>query len=132
MYRKDYLERELEKMALILAYILNLKKENKPYLEIEQAAKTGLKSLFGDDFELETIEHDSDVTELSLPKQQALADILFELGISAHQQNKALAASRFLMQYLHLLDLIEKNTTVFSLQNMSNKGIAEKIMQLER
>lgn len=129
MYRKDYLEREFEKLGLIIAYILNLKKENKTFSEIELAAKTGLKSLFGEDFDLETVEHDTDVNEFTPQKQQALADILFELGITAHQQNKLKAAKRFLSQYLHVLTLIEKNSTTFSFQNLSNKAIADEIMQ---
>lgn len=129
MYRKDYLEREFEKLGLLIAYILNLKKENKPFLEIETATKTGLKSLFGEDFDLETVEHDTDVNEFTPQKQQALADILFELGITAHQQNKLKAAKRFLSQYLHMLTLIEKNSTTFSFQNLSNKAIADEIMQ---
>ena len=128
MYRKDYLEREFEKLGLILAYILNLKKENKPFSEIELAAKTGLKDLFDDDFELETVEHDTDVNKLTPQKQQALADILFELGITAHQQHKPDAAVKFLQQYLHMLEFVEKNTTTFSFQNIANKGIAQKLL----
>ncbi|HXU27121.1 MAG TPA: hypothetical protein VN698_07805 [Bacteroidia bacterium] len=129
MYRKDYLEREFEKLSLIIAYILNLKKENKNFSEIELAAKTGLKSLFGEDFDLETVEHDTDVNEFTPQKQQALADILFELGITAHQQNKPKAAKRFLSQFLYMLTLIEKNSLTFSFQNLSNKAIADEIMQ---
>ena len=129
MYRKDYLEREFEKLGLIIAYILNLKKENKTFSEIELAAKTGLRSLFGEDFDLETVEHDTDVNEFTPQKQQALADILFELGITAHQQNKLKAAKRFLSQYLHVLTLLEKNSLTFSFQNLSNKAIADEIMQ---
>ena len=128
MYRKDYLEREFEKLGLIIAYILNLKKENKAFSEIELAAKTGLRNLFGEDFDLETVEHDTDVNEFTPQKQQALADILFELGITAHQQNKPKASKRFLSQYLYMLTLIEKNSTTFSLQNLSNKAIADEIM----
>jgi len=128
MYRKDYLEREFEKLGLIIAYILNLKKENKTFSEIELAAKTGLRNLFGEDFDLETVEHDTDVNEFTPQKQQALADILFELGITAHQQNKPKASKRFLSQYLHMLTLIEKNSTTFSFQNLSNKAIADEIM----
>ena len=129
MYRKDYLEREFEKLGLIIAYILNLKKENKTFSEIELAAKTGLRNLFGEDFDLETVEHDTDVNEFTPQKQQALADILFELGITAHQQNKPKASKRFLSQYLYMLTLIEKNSTTFSFQNLSNKAIADEIMQ---
>jgi hypothetical protein len=129
MYRKDYLEREFEKLGLIIAYILNLKKENKPFSEIELAAKTGLRNLFGEDFDLETVEHDTDVNEFTPQKQQALADILFELGIAAHQQNKPKASKRFLSQYLYMLTLIEKNSITFSFQNLSNKAIADEIMQ---
>jgi hypothetical protein len=129
MYRKDYLEREFEKLGLILAYILNLKRENKPYSEIELAAKTGLKDLFGEDFELETVEHDTDVNALTPPKQQALADILFELGITAHQQHKPEASVKFLHQYLYMLELIEKHATTFSFQNIANKGIAQKLVE---
>jgi len=128
MYRKDYLEREFEKLSLILAYILNLKKENKTFSEIELAAKTGLRSLFGEDFDLETVEHDTDVNAFTPQKQQALADILFELGVTAHQQNKPKAAKRFLSQYLYMLTLIEKNSLTFSFQNLSNKAIADEIM----
>ena len=128
MYRKDYLEREFEKLGLIIAYILNLKKENKAFSEIELAAKTGLRNLFGEDFDLETVEHDTDVNEFTPQKQQALADILFELGITAHQQNKPKASKRFLSQYLYMLTLIEKNSTTFSFQNLSNKAIADEIM----
>ena len=128
MYRKDYLEREFEKLSLIIAYILNLKKENKPFSEIELAAKTGLRSLFGEDFDLETVEHDTDVNAFTPQKQQALADILFELGITAHQQNKPKAAKRFLSQYLYMLQLIEKDSLTFSFQNLSNKAIADEIM----
>ncbi|HTA61255.1 MAG TPA: hypothetical protein VK835_02315 [Bacteroidia bacterium] len=128
MYRKDYLEREFEKLSLIIAYILNLKKENKPFSEIELAAKTGLRSLFGEDFDLETVEHDTDVNEFTPQKQQALADILFELGVTGHQQNKPKAAKRFLSQYLYMLTLIEKNSLTFSFQNLSNKAIADEIM----
>ena len=128
MYRKDYLEREFEKLGLIIAYILNLKKENKAFSEIELAAKTGLRNLFGEDFDLETVEHDADVNEFTPQKQQALADILFELGITAHQQNKPKASKRFLSQYLYMLTLIEKNSTTFSFQNLSNKAIADEIM----
>ena len=128
MYRKDYLEREFEKLGLIIAYILNLKKENKTFSEIELAAKTGLRNLFGEDFDLETVEHDTDVNEFTPQKQQALADILFELGITAHQQNKPKASKRFLSQYLYMLTLIEKNSTTFSFQNLSNKAIADEIM----
>ena len=129
MYRKDYLEREFEKLGLILAYILNLKKENKSYSEIELAAKTVLKYLFGEDFELETVEHDTDVNKLTPQKQQALADILFELGITAHQQHKPEAAVNFLQQYIYMLGLLEKNTTTFSFQNVANKGIAQKLLE---
>jgi len=130
MYRKDYLEREFEKLGLIIAYILNLKKNDGAFEEIEQAAKTGLKDLFGGDFELETVEHDTDVLNLTPQKQQALADILFELGTSAQEQEKPKAAKRFLSQYLYLLNLLEKNSTTFSFQNMANKAIAEEIMLL--
>ncbi|HXD93703.1 MAG TPA: hypothetical protein VNX01_10845 [Bacteroidia bacterium] len=128
MYRKDYLEREFEKLGLIIAYILNLKKENKTFSEIELAAKTGLRNLFGEDFDLETVEYDTDVNEFTPQKQQALADILFELGITAHQQNKPKAVKRFLSQYLYMLTLIEKNSLTFSFQNLSNKAIADEIM----
>jgi hypothetical protein len=128
MYRKDFLEREFEKLGLILAYILNLKKENKPFSEIELAAKTGLKELFGEDFDMETVEHDTDVNKLTPQKQQALADILFELGITAHQQHKSEAFVKFLQQYLYMLELVEKNTTTFSFQNIANKGIAQKLL----
>jgi hypothetical protein len=128
MYRKDYLEREFEKLGLLIAYILNLKKADSSFEEIEQAAKTGLRDLFGGDFELETVEHDTDVNEMSPQKQQALADILFELGTSASEQEKPKAAKRFLSQYLYLLTLLEKNSTTFSFQNMANKAIADEIM----
>jgi hypothetical protein len=129
MYRKDYLERELEKLVLILAYILKLKKEEDiSFIEIEQAAKTGLRDLFGEDFELETIEHDTDVNKLTPPKQQALADILFELGVTAHEQEKPEASQNFLQQYLHLLKLIEQHSDTFSFQNIANKGIAQKLL----
>src|ERR1700745_1041820 len=114
MYRKDYLEREFEKLGLLIAYILNLKKENKTFLEIEQATKTGLKDLFGEDFDLENVEHNTNINLFSSQKLQARADILFELGITAHQQSKLDAAKRFLSQYLHLLKLIEKQSTTFS------------------
>ena len=73
-----------------------------------QAANVGLKDLFGEDFELETVEHDTDVNKLTPQKQQALADILFELGITAHQQHKPQAAVNFLQQYLYMLELVEK------------------------
>ena len=129
MYRKDYIEREFEKLGLLLAYILNLKKEKKTFSEIEQATKTGLRDLFGEDFNLEAIEQDTNITSFTAQKQQALADILFELGTTAHQQNKPDAAKRFLSQYLYLLKLIEKNSTTFSFQNLSNKSIADEIMQ---
>jgi hypothetical protein len=128
MYRKDFIEREFEKLALLLGYILNLKKEKKPLLEMVQAANVGLKDLFGEDFDLETVEHDTDVNALTPQKQQALADILFELGITAHQQHKPDAAVKFLQQYLHMLELVEKNTTTFSFQNIANKGIAQKLL----
>lgn len=129
MYRKDYLEREFEKLGLIITYILNLKKTDSAFEEIEQAAKTGLKDLFGGDFELETVEHDTDVNEMTPQKQQALADILFELGTSANEQDKPKTAKRFLSQYLYMLTLIEKNSTTFSFQNLANKAIADEIMQ---
>ena len=129
MYRKDYLEREFEKLGLLIAYILNLKKTDSAFEEIEQAAKTGLKDLFGGDFELETVEHDTDVNEMTPQKQQALADILFELGTSAQEQEKPRTAKRFLSQYLHMLTLLEKNSTTFSFQNLANKAIADEIMQ---
>lgn len=128
MYRKDYLEREFEKLALLLAYILNLKREKKPLLEMVQAANLGLKDLFGEDFDMETVEHDTDVNKLTPQKQQALADILFELGITAHQQHKPEASVKFLQQYLYMLELVEKNTTTFSFQNIANKGIAQKLL----
>ncbi len=128
MYRKDFIEREFEKLALLLGYILNLKKEKKPLLEMVQAANVGLKDLFGEDFDMETVEHDTDVNKLTPQKQQALADILFELGITAHQQHKPEASAKFLQQYLYMLELIEKNTTTFSFQNIANKGIAQKLL----
>jgi hypothetical protein len=128
MYRKDYLEREFEKLALLLAYILNLKREKKPLLEMVQAANIGLKDLFGEDFDMETVEHDTDVNKLTPQKQQALSDILFELGITAHQQHKPEAAVKFLQQYLYMLELVEKNATTFSFQNIANKGIAQKLL----
>ena len=128
MYRKDYLEREFEKLGLILGYILGLKQEDTPFLEIELAAKTGLKDLFGEDFELETIEHDTDVNKLSPQKQQALADILFELGVIAHEQEKPEASQNFLQQYLYLLKLVEQNSNTFSFQNIANKGIAQTLL----
>jgi hypothetical protein len=129
MYRKDFIEREFEKLALLLGYILNLRKEKKPVFEMQLAATTGLKSLLGEDFDIETIEHDTDVNAYSPQKQQALADILFELGIAASEQNKPNAAKRFLSQYLHILQLLEKNSTTFSFQNLANKAIADDIMQ---
>ena len=128
MYRKDFIEREFEKLALLLGYILNLKKEKKPLLEMVQAANVGLKDLFGEDFDLKTVEHDTDVNALTPQKQQALADILFEFGITAHQQHKPEAAVNFLQQYIHMLSLLEKNTTTFSFQNIANKGIAQKLL----
>ena|ERR1700752_3344041 len=128
MYRKDYLEREFEKLALLLAYILNLKREKKPLQEMVQAAHVGLKDLFGEDFDMETVEHDTDVNKLTPQKQQALADILFELGITAHQQHKPEASVKFLQQYLYMVELVEKNTTTFSFQNIANKGIAQKLL----
>lgn len=128
MYRKDYLEREFEKLAMLLAYILNLKREKKPLLEMVQAAHVGLKDLFGEDFDMETVEYDTDVNKLTPQKQQALADILFELGITAHQQHKPEASVKFLQQYLYMLELVEKNTTTFSFQNIANKGIAQKLL----
>ncbi len=130
MYRKDYLEREFEKLGLLIAYILNLKKNDGAFEEIEEAVKTGLKDLFGGDFELETVEHDTDVNEMTPQKQQALADILFELGTSAAEQEKHRAAKRFLSQYLYMLTLLEKTSDTFSFQNLANKVIADEIMLL--
>lgn len=130
MYRKDYIEREFEKMGILLATILGLKKSGKEFTEIEQATKTGLRDVFGEAFDLENIEQELNLGKLTPQKQQALADILFELGITANQQSKLVAAKRFLSQYLFLLTLIDNNSTTFSFQNMANKAIAEEIIQL--
>ena len=118
------MEREFEKMGLLLAKILGLKKNGKPLLEIEKAAKTGLRELFGGDFNFE----EQSILELSGQKQQAIADILFELGTTAHEQNKPEACRKFLNQYLLVVKLAEKNSSTFSFSNLSNKGIAEKIL----
>ena len=118
------MEREFEKMGLLLAKILGLKKNGKPLLEIEKDAKTGLRELFGGDFNFE----EQSILELSGQKQQAIADILFELGTTAHEQNKPEACRKFLNQYLLVVKLAEKNSSTFSFSNLSNKGIAEKIL----
>lgn len=125
MYRKDFIEREFEKLGILLALILRLKKERKPLSEIEAATIKGLKDIFGLDFETE----ESRIEKLSPQKQQALADILFELGITAHQQEKKEAANRFLHQYLQLLRIIEISSDTFSFQNLQHKAIAEKLIQ---
>jgi hypothetical protein len=121
---RDYIEREFEKMVLLLAKILGLKKDGKPFLEIEQAAKTGFRELFGDDLNFE----EPSILKLNSQKQQAIADILFELGTTAHEQNKPEACRKFLNQYLLVIKLAEKNSNTFSFSNLSNKGIAEKIL----
>ena len=124
MQRRDYIERELEKMVQLLGTILGLKKSSKPLLEIISVAEAGFKDLFGDDF----LNDESSILKLSGVKQQALANIFFELGITAYDQQKPEACQEFLKQYLMVIHLVEKNSDTFSVQNMRNKGIVEKIL----
>ena len=128
MYRKDFLDREFEKLGILLATILGLKKSGKSFTEVEEATKTGLKNILGDNFDLGNTENDTNVFKLTPEKQQALADTLFELGLLAHQQNNIHATKQFLTQYLRIIALAEENSHTFSFQNLSNKALSEKIL----
>ncbi|MBS1647604.1 MAG: hypothetical protein JST67_09720 [Bacteroidetes bacterium] len=129
MYRKDFLDREFEKLGLLLATLLQLKKSGKTFDEIEQAVQIDLKNIVGDSFDLKTAENDINVYALSSDKQQALANLLFEMGILAQEQNKPEAACHFFKQYLHVVSLAEEKSHTFSFQNLYNKALAQKIIR---
>jgi len=124
MFRKDFIDREFEKLGLLLGKILGLKKQGKAFEELSYYAGDSLREVFGDKFNLEKI----DPATLSPEKQQVLADIFFELGTAAHAQGKPAESAKFLDPYLTLLRYIEKNSTTFSFQNPINRDIAKKIL----